>query len=289
MQLRRLTQVQPARAGEGAGRAAAHDRGARRDPRRRQAAAQGRLRRAGRGREDLRHPPPHGPAGVRRHHRHLGGRAARGRRRPVLRVPVLHRAAGPLAHRRGRRAPAAAGPTTTSSSRRCAPRARGEIGVVTSPRPGASSSASSTCPTIPASANDPNLQGGVPLSEVLSLEPGERVLALCRAARRRPRPRARHPAGRGQAGQPRGALAATSGRSSGSRTATRSSARSSWPPARETLCFITSDAQLLHFGADARAPAGPLRRRHRRRPARPPASASCGSAPLDPTPDGRSS
>ncbi len=34
------------------------------------------------------------------------------------------------------------------------------------------------------------------------------------------------------------------------------------------LCFVTTDAQLLHFGADARPAPGPLRRRHRRRPAR---------------------
>ena len=60
--------------------------------------------------------------GVRRHHGHRGGRPARGRRRPVLRVPLLERPAGP--HRRraepvGRRA--ATAPTTTSSSRRCRP------------------------------------------------------------------------------------------------------------------------------------------------------------------------
>ena len=42
----------------------AHDRGARRDPRRREAAAEGRLRRARRGRQDLRHPAPHRPARV---------------------------------------------------------------------------------------------------------------------------------------------------------------------------------------------------------------------------------
>ena len=36
----------------------------------------------------------------------------------------------------------------------------------------------------------------------------------------------------------------------------------------ETLCFVTSDGQLLHFGAGQRAPAGPLGRRHRRHQAR---------------------
>ncbi len=37
-------------------------------------------------------------------------------------------------------------------------------------------------PTIPASANDPNLSGGLQLSEVLSLASGERALALCTLA-----------------------------------------------------------------------------------------------------------
>ena len=48
-------EVQPDRAGEGAGGAQAGDRGARRDPRRHRAAALGRRRRAGRGRPDVRH------------------------------------------------------------------------------------------------------------------------------------------------------------------------------------------------------------------------------------------
>ena len=67
-------------------------------------------------------------------------------------------------------------------------------------------------PALPASANHPHLQGGLPFDLVRSLEAGERVLALCRAARRRSRARARHPPGRREAGQPRGARPATSGR-----------------------------------------------------------------------------
>ena len=99
--------VQPDRAREGAGDAAPRDRGARGDPGRRGTAQEGRLRRAGRGRQDLRHPAPHRPARVRGHHRHADGRPARGRRRPVLRVPVRQRPARPdverRAGRRGRR------------------------------------------------------------------------------------------------------------------------------------------------------------------------------------------
>ena len=56
--------VQPDRAREGAGDAAPRDRGARGDPGRRGTAQEGRLRRAGRGRQDLRHPAPYRPARV---------------------------------------------------------------------------------------------------------------------------------------------------------------------------------------------------------------------------------
>ena len=110
---------------------------------------------------------------------------------------------------------------------------------------------------LPASANDPNLQGGVPVSEVLSLETGERALALTALRTDGPGPRPRHPPGRGQAGQPRGARQPRRvGGHRRSRTATRSSAPSSWRTGDETLCFITSDAQLLHFGADGVRPQG---------------------------------
>ena len=115
-------QVQPDRAGEGAGDAAPRDRGARGDPGRRGAAQEGRLRRAGRGRQDLRHPAPHRPARVRGHRRHRDRRAARGRRRPVLRVPVLQRPARPHVERRAGRRGRRAAPTTTWSSPRCPPR-----------------------------------------------------------------------------------------------------------------------------------------------------------------------
>ena len=99
-------EVLPARARQGEGRAAGDDRRARRDPRGREAAAHGRVRRAQRGGEDLRHASPHHPAGVGGPDRHREGRA-RGRRRPVLRLPLEQRPPG--AHdgrgrsRRGRR------------------------------------------------------------------------------------------------------------------------------------------------------------------------------------------
>ncbi|MSZ77883.1 MAG: DNA topoisomerase 4 subunit A, partial [Actinobacteria bacterium] len=110
-------------------------------------------------------------------------------------------------------------------------------------------------PTLPASANDPNLQGGLPLSEVLQLEPKERALALCTLS----------PDGPGLAlGTRQGVVKRVNPEVLG---------RDEWEvvrladgdevvgaleltTGREELCFITTDAQLLHFGADAVRPQG---------------------------------
>ena len=99
-----------------------------------------------RGRQDLRHPAAHGAARVGRHRRvDRRGRAARGRRRPVLRLPVLHRAARPHRRRRAARRRAAAAPTTTSSCPAVRATARGEIGGAHLGRPAGRGSACSTC------------------------------------------------------------------------------------------------------------------------------------------------
>ena len=58
-------------------------------------------------------PAPHRPAGVGRHDRDRRRGAARGRRRPVLRLPLLRRPAGPLRAAPSRPATAAPAPTTT--------------------------------------------------------------------------------------------------------------------------------------------------------------------------------
>ncbi len=81
---------------------------------------------------------------------------------------------------------------------------RGDVGVLTSHgrvvRVGVLD-----LPALPPSANDPHLQGGLPVSEALSLASGERALALTALRTDGPGPGPRHPPGRGQAGQPRGA------------------------------------------------------------------------------------
>nr|WP_227466261.1 DNA gyrase subunit A [Nocardioides dongkuii] len=132
--------------------------------------------------------------------------------------------------------------------------ARSEIGVLTS-RGRLVKLGVLDLPVIPASANDPNLQGGLPVSEVLSLETGERALALCTLATDGP------------------GLALGTAQGIVKRVNPEVLGRDEWEVVRladgdevvgavelatgsETLCFITSDAQLLHFGADAVRPQG---------------------------------
>ncbi len=136
MPLRRLTKFSRIELEKEQSELQTHDRGARRDPRRRRAAAQGRLRRARRGRQDLRHPAPHGAAGVGRHRRRHRRRAARGRRRPVLRPacpPPGCWPAPPPPSRRARAATRANHDVVVSAVRDHGPR-RGRRGD--QPRPG---------------------------------------------------------------------------------------------------------------------------------------------------------
>ncbi len=110
-------------------------------------------------------------------------------------------------------------------------------------------------PTLPGTASAPHLQGGAPVSEFLTLDAGERVLALCTL----------EPDGPGLAlGTRLGAV---------KRVHPEVLGRDAWEVVRlaegdrvvgavelrtgeEELCFVTSDAQLLHFGAGAVRPQG---------------------------------
>ncbi len=111
-------------------------------------------------------------------------------------------------------------------------------------------------PTLPATANAPHLQGGAPLSEFLVLEPGERVLTLSALSDEGPgialgtkdgvvkRVNPEVLANKdswdlirlGDGDEVVGAVELTTG--------------------EEELCFVTSDAQLLHFGAGNVRPQG---------------------------------
>ncbi|GAA4128824.1 DNA topoisomerase IV subunit A [Nocardioides fonticola] len=132
--------------------------------------------------------------------------------------------------------------------------ARGEIGVVTN-RGRVVKLSVLDLPALPASANDPNLQGGLPLSELLSLDAGERALALSALPTEGP------------------GLALGTAQGVVKRVNPEVLGRDDWEVIRladgdevvgavelttgsELLCFVTTDAQLLHFGADAVRPQG---------------------------------
>ncbi|GAB3264838.1 DNA gyrase/topoisomerase IV subunit A [Nocardioides dilutus] len=132
--------------------------------------------------------------------------------------------------------------------------ARGEVGLLTS-RGRLVKLSVLDLPGLPASANDPNLQGGYPVSEIASLEPGERALALCTLTSDGP----------GLALGTRDGIV--------KRVNPEVIGKDEWDviglkdgdevvgavqltTGHETLCFITTDAQLLHFGADGVRPQG---------------------------------
>jgi DNA gyrase subunit A len=110
-------------------------------------------------------------------------------------------------------------------------------------------------PELPDGAYDPNLQGGLPLTEVLPLEPGERALALSSLGTEGP------------------GLALGTRAGVVKRVNPEVLGRDDWEvvslkeddevvgavqlaTGHETLCFITSDARLLHFAADGVRPQG---------------------------------
>jgi DNA gyrase subunit A len=132
--------------------------------------------------------------------------------------------------------------------------ARGELGLVTS-RGRLVKVGVLDLPAIPVSANDPNLQGGLPLSALVDLDPGELPLCLTSLGTEGP------------------GLALGTRQGVVKRVNPEVLGRDEWDviglkdddelvgavelaTGDETLCFITSDAQLLHFGADQVRPQG---------------------------------
>jgi DNA gyrase subunit A len=132
--------------------------------------------------------------------------------------------------------------------------ARGEIGALTS-RGRVVRLQVLDLPALPDSANHPNLQGGLPFDLVRSLQPGERVLALCSLRTDGP------------------GLALGTRQGVVKRVNPEVLARDEWDviglkdgdevvgatelrTGDEELCFISSDAQLLHFGASGVRPQG---------------------------------
>ncbi|MGC4112537.1 MAG: DNA topoisomerase 4 subunit A [Nocardioides sp.] len=132
--------------------------------------------------------------------------------------------------------------------------ARGEIGALTS-RGRVVRLQVLDLPALPASATHPQLQGGLPFDLVRSLQPGERVLALCGLTTDGP------------------GLALGTRQGVVKRVNPEVLARDEWDviglkegdevvgavelhTGAEELCFISSDAQLLHFGAAGVRPQG---------------------------------
>lgn len=133
--------------------------------------------------------------------------------------------------------------------------ARGEVGVLTS-RGRLLKLGVLDLPTLPSTASHPNLQGGAPVGEFLTLDPDERALALTTF----------RPDSPGIAlGTAQGVVKRVNPE--------YLSAKDEWDvislkdgdsvvgavelrTGEETLCFITDDAQLLHFGAGVVRPQG---------------------------------
>jgi DNA gyrase subunit A len=133
--------------------------------------------------------------------------------------------------------------------------ARGEVGVLTSAGT-VRKLGVLDLPTLPSTANHPNLQGGAPVGEFLTLASGERVLALTTF----------------ETDSPGLALGTAQGVVKRVNPEYLSN-RDEWDvitlkdgdtvvgavqltTGDETLCFITDDAQLLHFGAGSVRPQG---------------------------------
>jgi DNA gyrase subunit A len=132
--------------------------------------------------------------------------------------------------------------------------ARGEVGVLTS-RGRLVKLGALDLPTLPSTANHPNLQGGAPASEFLTLGSGERVLALTTYDEDSP------------------GLALGTRQGVVKRVRPERLNRDDWEvialgdgdevvggqelsTGTEELCFVSSDGQLLHFGAEAVRPQG---------------------------------
>jgi DNA gyrase subunit A len=132
--------------------------------------------------------------------------------------------------------------------------ARGEIGALTSHGRVVRLNVLDL-PALPASASHPNLQGGLPFDLVRSLQPGERVLALCGLRAQGPGLALGTRLGVVKRVNPEvlgkdewDVIALKDGDEVVGAVELRSG--------DEELCFISSDAQLLHFGASGVRPQG---------------------------------
>ena len=133
--------------------------------------------------------------------------------------------------------------------------ARGDVGVLTS-RGRVIRIGVLDLPALPPSANDPHLQGGLPVSEALSLESGERALALTALRSDGPGIALGTRQGVVKRVNPEVLTNRDDWEVIGLKDGDEVVGATDLATGNETLCFITSDAQLLHFGADGVRPQG---------------------------------
>ena len=133
--------------------------------------------------------------------------------------------------------------------------ARGDVGVLTS-RGRVIRIGVLDLPALPPSANDPHLQGGLPVSEALSLESGERALALTALSSDGPGIALGTRQGVVKRVNPEVLSNRDDWEVIGLKDGDEVVGATDLATGNETLCFITSDAQLLHFGADGVRPQG---------------------------------
>jgi len=133
--------------------------------------------------------------------------------------------------------------------------ARGDVGVLTS-RGRVLRIGVLDLPALPPSANDPHLQGGLPVSEVLSLQPQERVLALTEMRSDGPGLALGTRQGVVKRVNPEVLSNRDEWEVIGLKDGDEVVGATDLATGAETLCFVSSDAQLLHFGADGVRPQG---------------------------------
>ncbi len=134
--------------------------------------------------------------------------------------------------------------------------ARGEIGVLTSAGRVKRLSVLEVSAVLPPSANDPNLNGCIQLSELVTFEPGERPLALTALDTDGPGLALGTRQGVVKRVNPEVLTNRDEWEVIGLKEGDEVVGAVDLVTGTETLCFITTDAQLLHFGADGVRPQG---------------------------------
>jgi DNA gyrase subunit A len=133
--------------------------------------------------------------------------------------------------------------------------ARGEVGALTT-QGRALKLGVLDLPTLPATANDPHLTGGAPVSEFVSLDAGEKVVGLTAFDTDGPGLAVGTKQGVVKRVNPEYLSNRDEWEFIGLKDGDEVVGALDLATGDETLCFITSDAQLLHFGADGVRPQG---------------------------------